>query len=145
MDIDEKEMIVRFRRKRIKRKLLKVSAKEIARHIFCLIRENCEGCNTTHLSQMHHACLSMGKFKRLEYFDAALQRTSEAAVMKTFTESLNAMDLSMYTEQPVKDWKSVFCTEHQEALKREILKILNGRTPTRFILRQDDDRYTVHS
>ena len=88
MDVDEKEMIVRFRRKRIKIKLLKVSAKEMARHIFCLVRENCEGCNTTHLSQTHHACLSMGKFKRFEYFDAALQRTSEAAVMKTFTESL---------------------------------------------------------
>ena len=66
----------------------------MARHIFCLVRENCEGCNTAHLSQTHHACLSMGKFKRLEYFDAALQRTSEAAVMKTFTESLTAMDLS---------------------------------------------------
>ena len=124
MDIDEKEMIVRFRRKRIKRKLLKVSAKEIARHIFCLVRENCEGCNTTHLSQTHHMCLYAGKFKRLEYFDAALQRTLEATVMKTFTESLNAMDLSIYSEQPVKDWKSVFCTEHQEALKQEILKIL---------------------
>ena len=54
MDIDEKEMIVRFRRKHIKRKLLKVSTKEIARHIFCLVPENCEGCSTTHLSQMHH-------------------------------------------------------------------------------------------
>ena len=53
MDIDEKEMIVRFRRKRIKGKLLKVSAKEIARHIFCLVRENCEGCITFHLSQTH--------------------------------------------------------------------------------------------
>ena len=100
MDIDEKEMIVRFRRKRIKRKLLKVSAKEIARHIFCLVSENCEGCNTTHLSQTHHTCLSMGKFKRLEYSDAALQRTSEPLVMKTFTDSLNPMDLSIYTD----DW-----------------------------------------
>ena len=63
MDIDEKEMIVRFRRKRTKRKLLKVSAKEMARHIFCLVCENCEGCSTTHLSQTRHACLSMGKFK----------------------------------------------------------------------------------
>ena len=124
MDKDEKEMIVRFCRKRIKRKLLKVSSKEIARHIFCLVRENCEGCITTHLSQTHHACLSMGKSKRLEYFDTALQRTSEAAVIKTFTESLNAMDLSIYTEHPVKHWKSVFCTEHQEVLKQEILKIL---------------------
>ena len=53
-----------------------------------------------------------------------LIRTLEATVMKTFTESLNAMDLSIYTEQPVKDWKSAFCTEHQEALKQEILKIL---------------------
>ena len=124
MDINERDVIVRFRRKRIKRKLLKVSAKEIARHIFCLVRENCEGCNTTHLSQTHHECLSMGKFKRLEYFDAALERTLEATVMKVFTESLNAMDLSIYTEHLVKDWKSVFCTEHQEALKQEILKIL---------------------
>ena len=124
MDIDEKEMIVRFRRKRIKRKLLKVSAKEIARRILCLVCGNCEGCITIHLSQTHHACLSMGKFKRLEYFDEALQRTLEATVMKTFTESLNAMDLSIYTEHPVKDWKSVFCTEHQEALKQEILIIL---------------------
>ena len=120
MDIHEKEMIVRFCRKRIKRKLLKVSAKEIARHIFCLVRESCEGCNTTHLSQTHHTCLYAEKFKRLEYFDEALQRTLEATVMKTFTESLNAMDLSIYTEQPVKDWKSAFCTEHQEALKQEI-------------------------
>ena len=83
MDIDEKEMIVRFCRKRIKRKPLKVSA--------------CEGCNATHLSQTHHTCLSMGKFKRLQYFDAELQRTLEATVMKTFTESLNAMDLSIHT------------------------------------------------
>ena len=125
MDFNERDVIVRFRQKRIKRKLLKVSAKEIARHIFCLVRENCEGCNTTHLSQTHHACLSMGKFKRLEYFDEALQRTSEVAVMKTFTESLNAMDLSIYTDDcPVKHRKSVFCAEHQEALKQEILKIL---------------------
>ena len=68
--------------------------------------------------------LYAGKFKRFEYFDAALQRTFEATVMKTFTESLTVMDLSIYSEQPVKDWKSVFCTEHQEELKQEILKIL---------------------
>ena len=82
MDIDERDMVVSFRRKRIKRKLLKVSGKEIARHIFCLVCENCEGCITTHLSQTHHACLSMGKFKWLGYFDVALQRTLEAMLMK---------------------------------------------------------------
>ena len=89
----------------------------------------------------------MGKFKRLKYFDAALQRTLEATVMKTFTESLNAMDLSIYSEHPVKDWKSVFCMEHEEALKQEIVKILyklNGRTSAQFISQQDDDRYTVY-
>ena len=96
MDIDEKEMIARYRRKRIKRKLLKVSAKEIARHIYRLVRENCEGCTITHLSQTHHTCLYMGKFKRLEYFDAALQRALETAVMKTFAESLSATDLSTH-------------------------------------------------
>ena len=92
MDIDEKEMIACYRQKRIKRKLLKVSAKEIARHIYCLACESCEGCTTTHLSQTHHMCLYMGKFKRLKYFDAALQRASETAVMKMFTESLSAAD-----------------------------------------------------
>ena len=63
MDIDEKEMIARYHRKRIKRKLLKLFAKEIARHIFCLVCENCEGCTTIHLSQAHDTCLDMGKFK----------------------------------------------------------------------------------
>ena len=118
MDINEKE-IVQFHRKHIKRKLLKVSAKEIARHIFCLVCENCEGCSTT-----HHTCLSMGKFKWLEYFDAASQRTLEAAVMKTFTECLNAMDLSIHTEHPIKHWKSFFRMEHEQTLKQEILTIL---------------------
>ena len=65
----------------------------------------------------------MGKFKWLEYFDAALQRTLEATVMKTFTESLKAMDLSIHTKHPIKDWKSVFCMEHEEE-QQEILKIL---------------------
>ena len=124
MDIDEKEMILRYRRERMKRKLLKVSAKEIARHIFCLVREDCEGYNTTHLSQTHHTCLSMGKFKRLEYYDAALQRSSEATVMKTFTESLSGADLSIHTQHPIEHWKSVFCVENEQKLKQEILKIL---------------------
>ena len=124
MDIDEKEMILRYRRERMKRKLLKVSAKEIARHIFCIVREDCEGCNTTHLSQTHHTCLSMGKFKRLQYFDAALQRSSEATVMKTFTESLSGADLSIHAQHPIEHWKSVFCVENEQKLKQEILKIL---------------------
>ena len=124
MDIDEKEMIARYRRKRIKRKLLKVSAKEIARHIFCLVHENCEGCTTVHLSQTHHTCLHMGKFKRLEYFDAALQRASETAVLQTLTESLSAPDLSIHVRHPVEHWKSVFCVENKQKLKQEILKIL---------------------
>ena len=124
MDIDEKEMIARYRRKRIKRKLLKVSAKEIARHIYCLVRENCEGCTITHLSQTHHTCLYMGKFKRLEYFDAALQRASKTAVMKTFRESLSAADLSIHAQHPIEHWKSVFCVENEKKLKQDILKIL---------------------
>ena len=113
-----------YRRERNDCTILPKTHNKIAEHISCLVRENCEGCNTTHLSQTYHTCLSMGKFKRLEYFDAALQRTLEARVMKTFTESLNVVDLSIHTEDPVKDWESVFCMEHQEALKQEILKIL---------------------
>ena len=124
MDIDEKEMIAGYRRKRIKQKLLQVSAKEIARHIFCLVCENCEGCTTTHLSKTHHTCSYMGKFKRLEYFDAALQRASETAVIKTCTESLGAADLYIHARHPIEHWKSVFCVENEQKLKQEILKIL---------------------
>ena len=116
--------VARYRRKRIKRKLLKVSAKEIARHIYCLVRENCEGCTITHLSQTHHTCLYMGKFKWLEYFDAALQRASKTAVMKTFRESLSAADLSIHAQHPIEHWKSVFCGENEKKLKQDILKIL---------------------
>ena len=76
------------------------------------------------ISETHHTCLSMGKFKRLEYFDEALQRTSEATVMKTITENLKAADLSILAEHPIKHWKSIFCVEHEQALKQEILKIL---------------------
>ena len=66
----------------------------------------------------------MVKFKRLEYFDAALQRSSEATVMKTFTERLNPIDSRILDEHPIIDWKSVFCVKHQQALKQQILKIL---------------------
>ena len=92
--------------------------------LYRLVRENCEGCTITHLSQTHHTCLYMGKFKRLEYFDAALQPASETAVMKTFTENLNAADLSIHAQQPIEHWKSVFCVENEQKLKQEILKIL---------------------
>ena len=111
-----------YPRERVKRKLIKVSAKEIARHIFCLVRENCEGCTITHLSQTHRTCLYMGKFKRLEYFDAALQGALETLVMKTFTETLSAADLSIYAQHPVEHWKSVFCMKNEQRLKQEILK-----------------------
>ena len=118
MDIDEKEIIARYCRKCINRKLLKVSAKEIARQIFCLVHENCEGRNITHLSQTHHTCLYMGKFKLLKYFDAALQCAPETAVMKTFTESLSAADLTIHAQHPIEHWKSIFCAENEQKLKQ---------------------------
>ena len=85
LDYDEKEIILRFRWKRLERKLLKVSAKEIPRIIPILIRESCEGCANGH----YHTCLApVGKFAQLEYFHVALHRTSEDEVMKKFMENL---------------------------------------------------------
>ena len=66
----------------------------------------------------------MGKFKRFKYFDAALQRASETAVIKTLMECLSAADLSIHAQHPVEHWKSVFCMENEQKLKQEILKIL---------------------
>ena len=123
-DIDEKEMILRYRRKRIDRKLVKISAKELARAIPLLVREACEGCQTGHLSQTHHTCLTWGKFKRIECFDAALERVSAELVMDTLFSKLSAADLDVLHRYPLEDWKTVFCADHQQAIKLEILKHL---------------------
>ena len=80
--------------------------------------------HATHLSQTHHTCLYIGNFKRLKYFDAALPRASETAVMKMLTESLSAPDLSIHAQCPIKHWKSVFCMENEQKLNQEIFKIL---------------------
>ena len=76
MDIDDEERLLNHRRKCLTRKLILVSAKEIARIIPILIRESCEGCANGHLSQTDHICLApMGKFAKLDYFHVALHRT----------------------------------------------------------------------
>ena len=125
MDIDEKEMVLLFRHKRLERKLLKVSAKEIARIIPLLIRESCIGCVNGHLSQTHHTCLSpMGKFKQLEYFDVALHRASEDEVMKKFLEKLRTADLHVLQQDPIINWKTDFCVKHQQTLKQKVLESL---------------------
>ena len=123
-DIGEKEMIMRYRRKHIDRKLVKVSARELVRIIPFLVREACEGCNTGHLSKTHHTCLKTGKFKRVEYFGAALERASEALVTKTLMDELSALDLEVLYQYPLEDWKTVFCVDHQQYMKLEILKLL---------------------
>ena len=125
LDYDEKEMILRFRRKRLERKLLKVSAKEIVRIIPVVIRESCEGCANGHLSQTHHTCLApMGKFAQLDYFHVALHRTSEDEVMKKFMESLNTADLYVLKQDPIRNWKTDFCVRHEQTLKQKVLESL---------------------
>ena len=79
----------------------------------------------------------MGMFKRLEYFDTALQCASETAVVKMLTESLSGADLNIHAEHPIKHWKSVFCVENEQNLKQEILKIL-------YIEHNDDGRCGVY-
>ena len=123
-DIDEREMILQFRRKRIDRKLVKITAKELARAIPLLVREACEGCQTGHLSQTHHTCLTRGKFKRIECFDAALERVSPKLVMDTLMDKLSAADLDALHHYSLEDWKTVFCADHQQAIKLEMLKHL---------------------
>ena len=125
LDYDEKEMIMEFRRKRLERKFLKVSAKEIARIIPILIRESCQGCANGHLSQMEHTCLlPMGKFAKLDYFDVALHRTSEAEVMKKFMENLKAIDLHVLEQNPIINWKTNFCVKHEQTIKQKVLESL---------------------
>jgi hypothetical protein len=73
IDIDNKELVLYQRQKRIVKRLMKVSAEEIAPIISQLIVENCNGCMTEHLSQTHHQCLTMEKDEQLcLFFDTAL-------------------------------------------------------------------------
>ena len=107
MDIDEKDMIMEFRRKRLVRRLVKISANEIARTIPILICASCKGCASCYLSQMHHTCLApMGKFAKLNYFDIALDRTSEDEVMKEFMENLKTIDLYVLEQNPIHSGQS---------------------------------------
>ena len=125
LDYDEKDMIMAFRRKRLERKLLKISAKEIARIIPILIAESCAGCAIGHLSQTHHTCLSpMGKFTKLEYFDVALHRASEENVMKKSMENLKTTDLYVLEQNPIINWKTDFCVKNEQTLKQKVLEAL---------------------
>ena len=65
-----------------------------------------------------------GKFKRVEYFDAALEQALEATVMKTLMDKLSAADLDMLHQYSLENWKTVFCTDHQQQIKLETLKLL---------------------
>ena len=127
IDIGNKELVLYHRQKLIVKKLLKVSAEEIASIISQLVVENCNGCMTEHLSQTHHQCLTMERDERLcLYFDVALDRASEVKVMKAFTESLRDIkvhdfELIAYTGD---DWKTIFCLEHRRALKHVIFQLL---------------------
>ena len=127
IDIDNREFILYQQRKLIVKKLLKVSAEEIASIISQLVVENCNGCMTEHLSQTHHQCLTMERDERLcLYFDCALEKASETKVMEAFTESLSDMKVYDFEliEYTADDWKTIFCVEHRQALKHVIFQLL---------------------
>jgi hypothetical protein len=125
IDIDNREFILYQRQKRIVKRLMKVSAEEIAPIISRLVIENCNGCMTEHLSQTHHQCLTMEKDEQLcLYFDIALDRASKTDVMKAFTESLSDMKVHELIEYTADDWKTTFCVEHRQVLKHVIFQLL---------------------
>jgi hypothetical protein len=125
IDIDNKELVLYHRQKRIVKKLLKVSAEEIAPIISQLVVENCNGCMTEHLSQTHHQYLTMERDERLcLYFDHALEKASETKVMEAFTESLQKVHDFELIEYTADDWKTIFCVKHRRALKHVIFQLL---------------------
>ena len=128
-DIDNRELVLCYRQKRIEKLLLKSYAHEIAAIISHLVVENCNGCMINHLSQTHHQCLMVERDEQLcLYFDCALEKVSEGNVMEAFTQSLNdiipkvnGLELLKYT---CHDWRSDFCTEQRQLLKQETFKVL---------------------
>ena len=127
IDIGNKEFILYQRQKLIIKKLLKVSAEEIAFIISQLVVENFNGCMTEHLSQTHPQCLTMERDERLcLYFDRCLEKASETKVIEAFTESLSDMKVHVFEliEYTADDWKTIFCVEHRRALKHVIFQLL---------------------
>ena len=123
LDIDDKEIILHHRRKRIEEILLQCYAREIASVISRLVVENCNGCHNDHHSQRHHQCLMMEKDEQLcMYFDEALSKISEENVTRDFNANcdikLNGLEMLKYTRV---FWRSTFCTDHRWALKRETM------------------------
>ena len=124
IDIDNREFILYQRQKLIVKRLMKVSADEIAPIISQLVIENCNGCMTEHLSQTHHQRLTMEKDEQLcLYFDIAIDRASETKVMEAFTESLSDMKVYDFEliEYTADDWKT---SEHRQALKHVTFQLL---------------------
>ena len=126
LDIDDKDLILHHRRKRIEDILLQCYAREITPIISRLVVENCNGCHNDHHSQRHHQCLTMEKDEQLcTYFDEALSRISEENVTRDFNNScaikLDGLEMLKYTRVA---WRSMFCTDHRCALKQEIFHLL---------------------
>ena len=125
LDIDNKELVLYHCQKLVVKKLLKISAEEIAPIISQLVVENCNGCMTEHLSQMHHQCLMMERDVQLcLYFDNALEKASETKVIKTFTRCLSEMKVHKLIKYNADNWKTTFCVEHRRALKHETFQLL---------------------
>ena len=130
LDIDDKELILHRRQKRIEEKWFKCYAEEIASVISRLVVENCSGCMIDHPSQRRHQCPMMERDQQLcTYFDEALSKISEANVMQAFTQCLNDIKPAVHGLEMLKytyfDWKSTFCiSEQRQTLKHEIYKLL---------------------
>ena len=125
IDIDNMELVLHLRQKLFVKKLLKISAEEIASIISQLVVKNCNGCMTEHLSQTHHQCLTMERDEQLcLYFDYALEKASETKVIEAFTRSLSEMKVHELIKYNADNWKTVFCVDHRRALKYETFQLL---------------------
>ena len=107
-DIDEIEINLSHRQRRVEEKLLKCYTDEVASEICKLVLLNCNGCRIDHPSQKQHVdCLMMEAEEKIwVYFDCALDAVSEATIVEVFMNSLqdikplvNGLELLKYTCQ----------------------------------------------
>ena len=89
-DIDEIEINLSHRQRRVEEKLLKCYTDEVASEICKLVLLNCNGCRIDHPSQKQHVdCLMMEAEEKIwVYFDCALDAVSEATIVEVFMNSL---------------------------------------------------------
>ena len=69
-------------------------AEQIAAAINSVAIQKCYGCETDHLSQIQHQCISLNRSEKLEcYFDEIFQAVNDSEVLNKWRQQVSVIDI----------------------------------------------------